>query len=110
MIYIDYRDKSKTVTDLYYAELLGRYDTKLHKKMFPFGDLHHGNTYTVAKAKMVKLSYELLLYPRYFPDLAPCDFFLFPDLKKSLARQKFKSNKETIAYFADLDILFLFWI
>ena len=40
------------------------------------------------------------------PDLAPCDFFLFPNLKKSLAGQKFESNEEVIAtteaYFADI--------
>jgi len=39
--------------------------------------------------------------------LAPCDFFLFPNLKKSFAAQKFASNEEVVAatesYFAYLD-------
>ena len=45
-------------------------------------------------------------HPPYTPDLSACDFFLFPNLKKSLAEQKFESNEEVIAateaYFADL--------
>ncbi|EGI60951.1 Histone-lysine N-methyltransferase SETMAR, partial [Acromyrmex echinatior] len=56
---------------------------------------------------LVELGYELLPHPPYSPDLAPCDFFLFPNLKKSLAGQKFQSNEEVIAatevYFADLE-------
>ena len=71
---------------------------------------HHDNalahTSAVATAKLVELGYELLPYPPYSPDLAACDFFLFLNLKKSLAGQKFESNEEVIAameaYFADL--------
>ena len=59
------------------------------------------------KSKLVELCYELLPHPPYSPDLAPCDFFLFPNLKKSLTGQKFESNEEVIvateAYFADLE-------
>jgi len=29
-------------------------------------------------AKLVELRYELLSRPPYSPDLAPCDFYLFP--------------------------------
>ena len=60
----------------------------------------------VITAKLVELGYELLPHPPYSPDLAPCDFFLFPNLKKSLTGQKFESNEKVIAatdtYFADL--------
>jgi len=56
---------------------------------------------------LVGLGYELLPHPAYSPDLAPCDFFLFPNLKKSLDGQKFASNKVVVAateaYFADLE-------
>ena len=58
-------------------------------------------------AKLVELHYKLLPYWLYSPDLVPCDFFLFPKLKKSLAGQKFELNEEVIAtkeaYFADLE-------
>jgi len=71
---------------------------------------HHDNalahTSALSKAKLVELGYELLPHPPNTPDLAPCDFFLFPNLKKSLAGQKFASNEEVVAateaYFADL--------
>ena len=77
------------------------------KKKIPF---HHDNTpahtYTVATAKLVELGYELLPHPPYSPDLVPCNSFLFPNLKKLLAGEKFESNEEVIsateAYFADL--------
>lgn len=71
---------------------------------------HHDNapahTSAVATAKLVELGYELLPHPPYSPGLALCDFFLFPNLKKSLTGQKFESNEEVIAateaYFANL--------
>jgi len=115
VIYIDYLEKGKTVTGLYYAELLGRFAAELQKirphlakKKVLF---HHDNapahTSALPKAKLVELGYELLPLPPYSPDLAPCDFFLFPNLKKSLAGQKFASKEEVVAateaYFADLE-------
>jgi hypothetical protein len=43
----------------------------------------------------------------YSPDLAPSDFFLFPNLKKWLGGRRFTSNEEVIAetngYFAELE-------
>ena len=32
VIYIDYLEKGESITGLYYAELLGRFDTELQKK------------------------------------------------------------------------------
>ena len=34
-----------------------------------------------------------LPHPPYSPDLAPCDFFLFPRLKKHLAGRKYQTRK-----------------
>ena len=34
---------------------------------------------------MEKKGFLLLAHPPYSPDMAPCDFFLFPELKKMLA-------------------------
>ena len=101
MIYIDYLEKSKIVTGLYSAELLGRFDTKLQKKRPHLakkkGLFHHDNapayTSVVATAKLVELGYKLLPHPPYSLDLTTCDFYLFPNLKKSLAEQRFKSNE-----------------
>jgi len=117
VIYNDYLEKGQTVTGLYYAELLGQFAAELQKvrphlvkKKVLF---HHDNapahTSALEKAKLVELGYELLPHPPYSPDFAPCDFFLFPNLKKSLAGQKFASNEEDVAateaYFADHESL-----
>ena len=32
-------------------------------------------------------------HPPYSPDLSPCDFFLFPGLKKKLAGRKYTSHQ-----------------
>ncbi|KAG5333411.1 SETMR methyltransferase, partial [Acromyrmex charruanus] len=59
---------------------------------------------------MIELRYELLPHPPYSPYLAPCDFFLFPNLKKWLGGKKFTSNEEVIAetetYFVEFDKLY----
>ena len=67
---------------------------------------HLDNAPVHTSAKLVELGYKLPPHPPYSPNLVPCDFFLFPNLKKSLAGQKFESNEEVIAateaYFAVL--------
>jgi [histone H3]-lysine36 N-dimethyltransferase SETMAR len=54
-------------------------------------------------AMLHELGYELLPHSPFSPDLAPCDFFLFADLKKMLAGKKFSTNEEVVveteAYF-----------
>ncbi|XP_033222542.1 histone-lysine N-methyltransferase SETMAR-like [Belonocnema kinseyi] len=62
---------------------------------------------STAVAKIYKLGYGLLPHPVYSPDLAPCDYFLFPKLKKWLGGKRFGSNKEVItetnSYFVGLE-------
>jgi histone-lysine N-methyltransferase SETMAR len=36
-----------------------------------------------------------LPHPPYSPDLAPCDFFLFPSLKNNLAGRKYQTRKKS---------------
>ena len=54
-----------------------------------------------------ELRYELLPHPPYSPDLAPTDYFLFPNLKKWLGRKRFYANDKIISqtntYFEDLE-------
>jgi len=72
---------------------------------------HHDNapahTSTVAMAKLHELRFELLPHPPYSSDLAPCDFFLFLNLKIWFTRKKSLSNEEIIAavdvYFEGLE-------
>lgn len=115
VIFVDYLEKGRTITGLYYADLLGRLDTELKEKRPHLAKkkvlFHHDNAPAhsshVATAKLVELGYEVLPHPPYSPDLAPCDFFLFPNFKKWLGGQRFASNEEVIAateaYFAEFD-------
>ena len=40
--------------------------------------------------------YELIPHPAYSPDLAPSDFFLFPNLKKDIRGLHFRSGEEVV--------------
>ena len=58
-----------------------------------------------------ELGYELIPHPPYSPDLAPCDFFLFPNLKTWLGGKKFSSNEEAVnEYFADFETAYFKWL
>lgn len=62
--------------------------------------LHHDNasshtarqTNDFLKAKNV----ELMSHPAYSPDLAPCDFYLFPKIKNQLRGKRFSSPDEAV--------------
>ena len=59
-------------------------------------DIARGHTCAVTMTKLHELNFELLSYPPYSPDLAPCDFFLFPNMQKWLAGKRFESNEDVI--------------
>ena len=40
--------------------------------------------------------YELIPHPAYSPDLAPTDYFLFPNLKKDIRGCHFRSSKDVV--------------
>jgi histone-lysine N-methyltransferase SETMAR len=58
-------------------------------------------------AKINELQFELLPHAPYSPDLAPSDYFLFPNLKKWLGGKRFANNEEVQSavdgYFEELD-------
>ena len=108
-------EKGKTINGEYYSELLDRFDINLKqkrphwakKKVLFHQDNARVHTCVVTMPKIHKLGYELLPHPAYSPDLAPCDYFLFPNLKKWLGGRRFGSNEEVItetnAYFEGLE-------
>ena len=68
-----------------------------------YGQLVIGNFIMTTCPFMHHVSYRVFLVkhqitqvtqPRYSPDLAPCDFWLFPKLKSSLKGKKFLIVKE----------------
>ena len=55
---------------------------------------------TLAKIAMDAVErngYELIPHLAYSPDLAPSDYFLFPNLKKDIRGRHFRSNDEVVA-------------
>ena len=58
-------------------------------------------------SKLHELKHKLVRYPPYSPDLAPSDYYLFPNLKKWLGGKRFTSNSEVMdavsGYFEDFD-------
>lgn len=55
----------------------------------------------VASMSKFELGYELHPHPAHLPDLAPCDFFLFPHIKNDCARKNVALTviAETNAYY-----------
>lgn len=49
---------------------------------------------SVGMAAVKDLGFEVIEHPPYSPDLAPCDFFLFPALKNDLRGMHFEDFKE----------------
>ncbi|EGI61648.1 Histone-lysine N-methyltransferase SETMAR [Acromyrmex echinatior] len=68
---------------------------------------YNARVHTCPIAKFNEFRYELLPHPTYSPDLAPCDYFLFPNLKKWFGGKRFTIREqliaETEAYFEGLD-------
>lgn len=115
IIFIDYLEKGKTITGAYYASLLDRLNDEIKKKrphlakkkILFHDDNAPSHTSIIAQAKKHELGFELLPHPPYSPDLAPSDYYLFPNLKRWLCGKRFLSNEEveweTDAYFGLLD-------
>ena len=55
------------------------------------------HTCKIAMDAVERNGYELIPHPAYSPDLAPSDYFLFPNLKKDIRGCHFRSNEEVVA-------------
>ena len=77
------------------------------RKSSDFHDNAPAHTSAVVVAKLMELGFQLVSHPPYSPDLAPSDYYLFPNMKKWLAGKRFYGNEDVIAetngYFSDLD-------
>ena len=90
--------KGKTITGKYYKEEILKKlvsDLKMARPNTGLRGLKllHDNA-PAHKSKLVteylaEQNFETLPHPPYSPDLAPCDFYLFPYLKKQLAGRRF---------------------
>ena len=103
VIMLDFLPKRSTITGVYYANLLDQLRTAIREKRG--GKLSSGvllqqdnarvHTCKVAMDAVERNGYELIPHPAYSPDLAPSDFFLFPNLKKDIRRLHFRLMKKS---------------
>ena len=120
VIMLDFLPKRSTIIGVYYANLLDQLRTAIREKIR--GKLSKGvllqrdnarvHTCKVAMASVERNGYELIPHPAYSPDLAPSDFFLFPNLirisvdfisglmKKSLRQLRSGSMERTLTFFS----------
>ena len=104
VIMLDFLPKRSTITGVNYANLLDQLRTAIHEKRH--GKLSKGvllqqdnmgvHTCKVAMDAVERNGYELIPHPAYSPDLAPSDFFLFPNLKKDIRGLHFRSDEEVV--------------
>ena len=70
---------------------------KLSKGILLQQDNARVHTCKIAMDAVERNGYELIPHPAYSPDLAPSDYFLFPNLKKDICGCHFWSNEEVVA-------------
>ena len=104
VVHYEFAPRGQTINTKYYVELLKRLRDVVRRKRSRFwssGDwlLHHDNApahssnlmqHFLAKHEIIQLR-----QPSYSPDIAPCDFWMFPKLKMALKGKRF-DDIETI--------------
>ncbi|KAK3747325.1 hypothetical protein RRG08_055165 [Elysia crispata] len=94
-----------TINAQYYKKVLqDKLRPAIRKKrpgLLESGILFHHDNAPVHTARAVTdvlagYKWELLEHPHYSPDLAPCDFHLFPKMKEHLRGQRFETEEDII--------------
>ena len=92
ILLVDFLENKRTINADYYTRVLRKLAKiiaekrpgKLHRRVL----FHHDNAPAhgarKTQAVLCEFRWEIIQHPPYSPDLAPSDFFLFPNLKKSL--------------------------
>ena len=104
VIMLDVLPKRRTITGVYYANLLDQLRTAIRKKRrckLSKGVLLQQDNAIVYTCKVAiddveRNGYELIPPLAYSLDLAPNDFFLFPNLKKDIRGRHFRSDEEIV--------------
>ena len=104
IIYIEYMVDGRTVTGARFANSVRKFKEEVLKKrrgkvragLVLHMDNAPAHTSHVAQAASRESGIELLPHPPYSPDLAPSDYWLFPNLKKTLKGRRFKDTSDVI--------------
>ena len=93
IIHKEFVPTGQTITGAYYLEVLKRLMGRIHRIRLEYRDpenwsLLHDNapshTSLIVRQCLARNRVSVLNHPPYSPDLAPCDFSLFPKLKLKL--------------------------
>ena len=93
----------QTVNKEYYVEVLRKFRKRFRQKrpaLFKSGQWHfHQDNAPVHTSILVtdyltKMGIKTVPHPPYSPDLAPCDFWLFPKLKEKLRGYRYETIEE----------------
>ena len=100
IVHVDWVPEGRTVNQVYYKEVLTNLHEQMRRRrpeMWKNGSwvLHQDNALAhnalSVKTLLTKHKITVLEHPLYSPDLAPCDFFLFPKIKSALKGTRFES-------------------
>lgn len=103
IVHKEFLPPGKTVNKEYYKSVMIRLREAIRKKRPNLWRdqswiLHHDNAPAHASHLvsdfLAKNNTTVLAQPPYSPDLAPCDFFLFPKLKKSMKGHRYSTIEE----------------
>ena len=106
IVHKEFVPPGQTVNGKFYCEVLRRLRENVRRKrpeMWKNGNwlLHHDNapahTSLVVREFLTKNNVTTVPHPAYSPDLAPCDFYVFPKMKLWLKGRRFTSNEEVQA-------------
>ncbi|UYV64900.1 hypothetical protein LAZ67_3002334 [Cordylochernes scorpioides] len=91
IVHCEFVPQGQTVNSAFYLEVLRRLKRRIARVRTDIKDtvkLHHDNatshTAFIITNFLARSNTSVIPHPPYSPDLAPCDFFLFPRLKKEM--------------------------
>ena len=106
--------KGKSITGKYYKDVVLKKLKKYYQKRRPATGFKHvrllhdnapAHTSAIVTVFLKKEKVTVLPHPPYSPDLAPCDFILFPKLKAFLAGRKYQSRQALGSLFVCVEVL-----
>ena len=100
IIHIDYLPSKQTINGDYYAGLLDCFNNIFKEKMSPFGEEESalpsrqctGCHVPSTDGQIQRIPLQIASLSSIFDDLAPCDYFLFPNLKKWFGGKRFTTR------------------
>ena len=110
MIYMHWVPTTQTVNKKYYVEVLREFSKRFHWKrpaLFKSGQWHFDqdnapvHNSILVTDYLTKMGIKTVPQPPYSPDLAPCDFWLFPKLR-SCRYETIEEMKEAVTKVIDM--------